>query len=640
MRDSIGVIIEMKEIVFSNDGYHMNWLRPDYPYAKVDCPPDLSIRADTLQDGDLFYTDIRITNQSHKPFFTTAEQIGIYFPLEDKYESSDICIHYRCNTHIFCGGNISYIMALRMGGEAPHLGMVLTEGSLAAYSIDRDPKKGSNDRGCFILHPSPMELAPGESKDLRWTIFSHAGKDDFESQLGKYAKYVRVEAERYVLYPGEQNCLYITPSFKAHSVQVDGKTLAQDGRGTYLFEYTAAALGESVFSVCVDNVHTFCRTFVQEEPGKLADARCRFIARRQQYEGEYPGLKGAYLVYDNEETHIFYNRQNDFNGGRERVGMGLLLAAYLQIKKKGGPDAALSRPDEEDDVLESSLQRYVAYVEREIVDTETGEVCNDMGRDNSYKRLYNAPWFATLFVECYRLYGSVEFLAYACRTLKRFYRDGGIDFYPIEVPVLSLDSALQKEKMENERLELREWFIRHAKNIARRGLHYPASEVNYEQSIVAPAADILLQVYLLTKEPEYLEAGKEQLRVLEQFNGRQPDYHLHETAIRHWDGYWFGKRRQYGDTFPHYWSALTGNVYALYACITKDKRYARRAQDSLRGVLPLFFADGSASCAYVFPLHVNGARAKFYDPYANDQDWGLYFNLRMIRDLPEVVNVP
>jgi hypothetical protein len=22
------------------------------------------------------------------------------------------------------------------------------------------------------------------------------------------------------------------------------------------------------------------------------------------------------------------------------------------------------------------------------------------------------------------------------------------------------------------------------------------------------------------------------------FGGRQPDYHLHDVAIRHWDGYW------------------------------------------------------------------------------------------------------
>ena len=120
----------------------------------------------------------------------------------------------------------------------------------------------------------------------------------------------------------------------------------------------------------------------------------------------------------------------------------------------------------------------------------------------------------------------------------------------------------------------------------------------------------------------------QQVKVLELFNGMQPDYHLYESAVRHWDGYWFGKRRYYGDTFPHYWSALTGNVFALYAKATKDASYMKRAEDSRRGVLPMIFPDGRASCAYVYPQSVNNRRASFYDPYANDQDWGLYFYLR------------
>ncbi|MEZ3487682.1 MAG: hypothetical protein K1W22_14165 [Lachnospiraceae bacterium] len=51
---------------------------------------------------------------------------------------------------------------------------------------------------------------------------------------------------------------------------------------------------------------------------------------------------------------------------------------------------------------------------------------------------------------------------------------------------------------------------------------------------------------------------------------------------------------------------------------------------SPRGVLGLFREDGSASCAMVYPMSVNGKEASFYDPWANDQDWGLYFNLKYI----------
>lgn len=41
----------------------------------------------------------------------------------------------------------------------------------------------------------------------------------------------------------------------------------------------------------------------------------------------------------------------------------------------------------------------------------------------------------------------------------------------------------------------------------------------------------------------------------------------------------------------------------------------------------MFKPDGRATCAYVYPVTVNGAPAKGADPYANDQDWGMYFAL-------------
>jgi len=106
------------------------------------------------------------------------------------------------------------------------------------------------------------------------------------------------------------------------------------------------------------------------------------------------------------------------------------------------------------------------------------------------------------------------------------------------------------------------------------------------------------------------------------------------VAIRHWDGFWFGKREQYGDTFPHYWSALTGNVLLRLHAITGEPAHAARASASLRGVLTLIFDDGRASCAYVFPHCVNRRRTSGFDPYANDQDWGLYFALRKLVDAP------
>ena len=72
-------------------------------------------------------------------------------------------------------------------------------------------------------------------------------------------------------------------------------------------------------------------------------------------------------------------------GGRERMGMGVLMARFLQEKPTG------TYPQQED-----SLKKYMEYVQRELMDTKTGKVCNDAGMDDSYFRLYNSPWGAVL----------------------------------------------------------------------------------------------------------------------------------------------------------------------------------------------------------------------------------------------------
>lgn len=59
----------------------------------------------------------------------------------------------------------------------------------------------------------------------------------------------------------------------------------------------------------------------------------------------------------------------------------------------------------------------------------------------------------------------------------------------------------------------------------------------------------------------------------------------------------------------------------------------RRAENIVRNNLCLFFEDGKASCAYIYPNRVNGVKAGFYDPYANDQDWALVYYLLVNKDI-------
>ena len=93
--------------------------------------------------------------------------------------------------------------------------------------------------------------------------------------------------------------------------------------------------------------------------------------------------------------------------------------------------------------------------------------------------------------------------------------------------------------------------------------------------------------------------------------------------IRHWDGYWFGGLRLWGDVFPHYWSILSAAIYLDWPeDLAEPQRIAELRSAGyaiLRSNLISFNPDGSASCAFVYPSCVNGRPAYVADPLANDQ---------------------
>lgn len=68
--------------------------------------------------------------------------------------------------------------------------------------------------------------------------------------------------------------------------------------------------------------------------------------------------------------------------------------------------------------------------------------------------------------------------------------------------------------MKKEYEKLLDDFIKTGDVFIRNGLNYPAHEVNYEQSIVAPAIQFLAQLYLETGSRKYLDEVKRQMPVL------------------------------------------------------------------------------------------------------------------------------
>ena len=544
-------------------------------------------------------------NLREDDLFLQHGDLGILLPFNDVYTYAEECMTKRCNTHIWCGENCTYVNALRMGNSEMNLGLVLTKGSIQSYSTYNTY---SNHRGQFLVNLPHLELLSGEEYMIEWKMFWHKGKEDFVEKLREFDTFVEIGAPQFTVFDNEEISFQIQAKGELY-VTCDGENVpVVEGK----VNYKPKRLGEHRFDIQAGTVKTFAEFFVSERLDIVVKKRLDFIAEKQQYKRKDSPLHGAFLIYDNDEKHVVFDAiDRDHNACRERLGMGLMLMKYLQSHK--------------DTKLESMLQDYMDFVVREIVDVETGEVYDGVRRNAKFKRLYNAPWMTTLFVEYFLLTGNSEFLTYTLRILQYYYRNGGYEFYPNGLSMVKTVAAFHKAEMYEEETEAMAMFRRHVDNIVKKGSVYPKHEVNFEQTIVSPAATFTSEMGYLTKESIYIEEAEKHIETIDLFGGQQPSFHMHEVPIRYWDDYWFGKSRLFGDNFPHYWSCLTArSMRAYYKC--SGNIWAKETAEKIyRSNLCLFNDKGEGSCAYVYPYKVNGEKGAFYDGWANDQDFALYF---------------
>lgn len=575
----------------------------------------------TVINNDLV-EEYTFLNESKQP--VNMFDIGIITPFNDNYPDAATCFNARMHAHIWAGKNAAYVNATHMSGNPPHLGLVLTKGSINGYEVkERGVKKGmSNTRGVIILNPEDIVLQPNNSYTISWRIFKHTGNDEFFQKIIKYGSAI-ARSDKYIYELGERARIEFEYSGAAQNVRLEwnGQAIPFKKLGNiYIIEPRFTSKGEMKFEMVYDNGKRsplYC--FVVSNKKELIRKRANFIVKHQQMNNTNDKRYGAYMVYDNEGDSIYLNDTPNCNPvdrdeARERLGMGVLLAILYHENK--------------DEKIKESLLKYSEFVHK-LQDEEYNTYSNtDL---KGWNRNYNYSWVANFYFEMFRVTGEKQYLLDGYKTLKALYRNFGHGFYAIDMPTKGY-YLLKENGYPEEAASLLHDFREVGDAYLKNGVNYPTSEVNYEQSIVAPSITHLLRLYLITKEQKYLDGAQEQLPLLEAFSGFQPSYHLNEVAIRHWDGYWFGKREFWGDTFPHYWSTLTAVAYDLYAEVTGDISYRQRAQNIVRNNLCLFFEDGKASCAFIYPNKVNEKKASFYDPYGNDQDWALVYYLMINRD--------
>jgi hypothetical protein len=572
------------------DGTQYPWVTSQYQWGKTyyEADGEIVVNTERRQDGSDLVETYTFTNTSKRK--VTLKNTGIYTPFNDNYPDAKTCMTQRCNAHINANGRGAWVNALRMNGAGPHLGLMVTEGEICNYDVwERGQKKGmSNFRGVLALCPPDMTLKPGQSYRLAWRIFTHQG-DDFDQQLLRRGGTV-VRSEKYVYAVGE-------------TAKVDFVT----SKGTKTVSRKITAKGD--IDIEYKGTHALLLGISGEK--ELIEKRIRFILERQQMQDRSDTRYGAFMIFDNEGDSILTNNQgrSDLSEGRERLGIGIALAAY-----------ALNDNDRVE--ILRSLERYAKFVRERLQDPDYRTKSNVNGGKN---RGYNYAWVADFYFRMALLTGNAQYARDGYATLQSLYRQFGYGFYCIDYPVTTGLQALQQTGLSFERDMLLQDFKATADIFVKNGLNFPSFEVNYEQSIIAPAVQFLCEVYLSTKEQKYLKSAQRMMPALEALSARQANYHQHEIAIRHWDGYWFGKRQTYGDVYPHYWSAITAAAYHYYAKATGKMEYQQRAENIVRGNLSLFFEDGRATCAFVFPRRVNDEPAHYADAYANDQDWALLF---------------
>ncbi|MFD0319067.1 hypothetical protein [Streptomyces flavalbus] len=601
------------------------WLAPARLWAAGDSVetvhtplPGVRVEARRSVAGDLLRERYTVVNSGDEPLAVTG--LGVQTPFADWYQDARTSLEEAVHAHVFAGGTWAWVLAQPMSGGGRCLGLVVREGAVRAYSVEsRNQDSQSHVRGHLVLQVTDharnphafggqpvLRLAPGESTSVAWELGWYASVDDFTAATRPPAVFSAYAAETGTPIVVEAASVSSPdPEVKVER-EADGRyRVESSAHGTRTLDIGDGARTEVLFHLPLEEV---------------VRRRVAYVIRHQRAT-ERPGLLAHAFVPVNTRTGLTSptNGWSDWSDGSERIAMPLLLQAATAH--------GLADPRETGPLLDG----WSDFAVRHLLDA------SDAPRRGSQSwhiepRLYDMPWLARFFHDRYQAHGRAEDLERAARVIERRFDLGGathlsIDVSPATTAVCdTLDTVGQTARADR----LRDQLVDSARQFLRMGRQLPAHEVSYEQAIVAPLLDLLSDAYALTGEALFHDAVEERLPWLLAFGGPQPHARLHGIAIRHWDGYWFGENRLWGDVFPHYWSVLTATSLLRLPTTLRTADTDRLAETILRANMANYHEDGSATCAFVMPSTVDGRAAHAADPLANDQDWHLVLWLRQL----------
>lgn len=580
-----------------------------------------------------------ITNKDVTEFFLTKENFAIPFAFDCLYLPTRDIMNDCCISHVWCGGDSSWIYSNKCKGGAPYLVMNVTEGAIVDYSIKYDVSRvenGSFFRGIIALHPRECVIMPNDTLKLTF-MFRFCDKKPYELPLD-FDGAIRFTADKYTVNQNEEISLLFESFFDFENLKItcDGKEIdykksGKNATATVSFD----SLGERKIEATVDGRVSWIEINVVLPVSDILQRRAKFIAEKQQYNCKGSHLDGAYLIYDSETDSLFYdNAWGDHNASRERISMGVVVCKALQEKY--------------DEKLFCSLKKHRAFVERELFDEQSGKVYNEVCKSDDVKRFYNSPWVSTYYMEWYKLTGELKCLENSAKILIKHFEETDCRLEGVGLEVYKICGMLEKAGLNSLRERLIELFITFINNIDPiivEDENY-ISEISYGSGIPNGRLSFFSQAYLLTGEQKYLNKADDYFVKTKAYFGLQPNFHMNAINVSHWDRFWFGKRKTYGDLFPHYWSTLAGWAMYWYNKAKNSEEARKLLKANLSNNLCVYRENGFAHNNYLFPYKVvqytsNGVinndsltpgvtYGKNYDAWANDQDWSLYYATLLI----------
>ncbi|PYH34868.1 uncharacterized protein BO87DRAFT_425545 [Aspergillus neoniger CBS 115656] len=577
----------------STDSGEESWNLDHIPYnnftGPYNIPLDDGLRLIiTRSPGRVLRETYMFENTS--PERITVTGLHIQTPFNDLYDTALWSLTSAVDAHIFTGGAWAWALAEPISDVRGHIVLQVTDAK-------RDP---DGFGGQPVVH-----IDPGNSYALEWEIGFYDNTSAFIEATKPPATFSAYSAPL-----DQENTVTseIEPTSSSSNLKIRRRgssyTLSASSPGTYNVD-----IGDSRTEI---SFHLPLKTVVRE--------RTHYILEHQRPVQRPAPLNAAFVAIDTENlTTIVSSTWDDWGDGSERIAMPTLL----QLAAMQGYVSS--------ELVENPLRNWVEFASSSLFDAE-GNTRRCTGCSQT-QRLYDVIWLVMFFNDRYKWLGNSTNIDTAVTLLNRAFEVGQVQEAPIiffSQAILELCESLDKLGRYNESTTYKRKLVDTTMSFVNDGRDLPSSEVSYEQSIVEPLVEMVADTYNLTRNATLLSETQERLNWLMAFSGSQPHARLYQIANRHWDDYWFGLRRQWGDVFPHYWSALTSQALIRLPRELRTKQTDDIALQILRSNMVNFFPGGSATCAFVYPSAVNGESANVADPMANDQDWHLVIWLRLL----------